>query len=632
MGRRTRSRAGRAPLAAVALALLAALSACGGGDDATPSLPPSPTSAETAAPTVAAASEPPATTTASPARTPITTSVATASPTPEPMHPSAPTYTPVQRACEGGECIEFIPDATELETWQPGDEVDWETGAFVLEPETGRIHGYRANQGIWDSGVGGYQVLSNGWIRARISLPGRHSQLLLDRENFMGWRWPDGTLELEALSDDHVLFRHPRTDSDRYTLVARTGGTSREFSVPDGGKGALFSPDGEILVVVGSRSVYRLPVASLRLGLLFELEPPEDRLRYGIQIAYSGTPNARDPLHWLGASPLVLNQATSPGSLLVEVEYARPAPPDSGGGVRRHRELHLFSWDGMPLPQPQELACSGFVSPDGLYVAWQEESMLHGTVKPHGNPPPPPRPLNPVPAVVIADADTCHPIFRVLSAYTTTGGWNGQWLSNSEGLVVGVASGFAVARLHPQPHLFSLPPGPPGDAWSPGPVPAPTGDGRYFAYGFPEVYDADRDRWIPTAARPFDSFEEATDLNNDFPFEWSETHHELHATYNFWDGLHYEWLLLPQPAIEFPPFDIPLRARVAGTGSCLNLRQSGEVLGCLPDGTRLYLVRENVPTLEQLHVYAAELGTAWIYVRTGDGLEGWVAHEYLEHD
>ena len=115
------------------------------------------------------------------------------------------------------------------------------------------------------------------------------------------------------------------------------------------------------------------------------------------------------------------------------------------------------------------------------------------------------------PAVVIASAETCEPLFRVRSAYILAGYCHGQWLSNSEGFVVGVAwwqlprrsrpgdLRSAIARLHPEPELkcADLPPPPPDLAFSPGPVPAPTGNGRYFAYGFPVVYDALGDRWIP---------------------------------------------------------------------------------------------------------------------------------------
>ena len=192
---------------------------------------------------------------------------------------------------------------------------------------------------------------------------------------------------------------------------------------------------------------------------------------------------------------------------------------------------------------------------------------------------------------------------------------------------MGVADGYAVARLRPQPHLVSLPPDPPDGARSPGPVPAPTGDGRYFAYRFPSVYDACDERWIRTATVP-------TDINalpDDFPFLWGETHEELYEATNFWDGLLFGWVLL-QPKMELPPFGDSMNFRVAHTASCLRLRKSGNVLGCLPDGTRVSLLREGVPPLQLLDVYDAEVSTSWVFVRTEDGLEGWVASDYLEHD
>ena len=259
----------RIPLAATALALLAALAACGGGDDTTTSPPPSPspTATATAAPTATPEPTPVPTATPPPTPTPPVAATPTQEPTPTPTQPPTPA------PCDGVECIEPAPDAFEHKTWEPGERVDWEHGAFVLETQTGRIHGYRARPRDGDTAIGGYQVLPHGWISARVVGPGPDSEFLLDRETLRGWRWPDRALVLEALSDDHLLFRHPRTDPDRYTLLARSGEMSGQFSVPDGGRAAFFSPDGQVFVILGFGAVYRVPVASLRPEILFELEP-----------------------------------------------------------------------------------------------------------------------------------------------------------------------------------------------------------------------------------------------------------------------------------------------------------------------------------------------------------------------
>ena len=112
---------------------------------------------------------------------------------------------------------------------------------------------------------------------------------------------------------------------------------------------------------------------------------------------------------WSGVSHLVLNQATLPGSIVVRAQYVRPAPPDSHEDPGYYRELHLFSWEGVPQFGLREPVCTGTVSPDGSYLAWEEGEEFLG--KAHV--------VTAWPSVVIADAETCEPLFRVRSAYRT---------------------------------------------------------------------------------------------------------------------------------------------------------------------------------------------------------------------
>ena len=102
------------------------------------------------------------------------------------------------------------------------------------------------------------------------------------------------------------------------------------------------------------------------------------------------------------------------------------------------------------------------------------------------------------------------------------------------------------------------------------------------------------------------------------------------------------WLLLP-PKIEFPPFRNEIAFRVARTGGCLRLREEpGEdarVLDCLPDGARLLFAerdaeveRDWASRIRSAHPSLARDGPWWVYVRTEDGAEGWVSHDWLDHD
>ena len=603
----------RIPLAALALALLAALAACGGGDHATTSPPPSPTPTATSTVTATVTATPTATTTPVP------------SPTPEPTPTAEPT------PCDGIECLEPAPYLFEHRVWEPGERVDWESAAFVLETLTGRVHGYRAVPRDGGTRIGGYQVLAHGWISARATLFGPDRQVLIDREHGRVWWWPDypNTLAVAALSDDHVLFRDwdrhrvfqdGDEDGYRYTLATRDGSVRTQFQVltTEPFPAAFFSPDGRALVVKGGGKVYRMSVSELRRELLFESAPPEGWDEPFLRLSHSR------PLPPAGQRLIA-----------VEVLYKRSARPDGAEEPEYASEVHLFDWDGVRLSEAADSRCGGMPSPNGRYFAWEEGQEVRG-----------PKGYVAVawPAVVIASAETCEPLFRVRSAYILAGYWHGQWLSNSEGFVVGVAGGnyhaggpgplrYAIARLHPKPELVDLPPPPPDLAWSPGPIPAPTGNGRYFAYGFPVIYDAHLDRWLRTAV-----YQEATrtdGINNDYPFKWGATYEELHATFNFWDGAGFVWF--PQsmpPRIEFPPFDDELGFRVARTASCLNLRKSADeesaVLSCLPDRTRLTLGQPQERTKDG-EPYPSAVGDR-VYVRTEDGLEGWVSSAYLDYD
>ena len=300
-------------------------------------------------------------------------------------------------------------------------------------------------------------------------------------------------------------------------------------------------------------------------------------------------------------------------------------------------ELH-FGWDGAALPAPAP-ACPGALSPDGRYVVVQEGGPYH--VGKSGSPPPL---ENPWPSVVILDADTCAPIFRVRSAHMLDlfpweRNWPTGWLSTSEGVVVAVRDGeydgYGIARVRPAPEISR------GLVAA---VPAPTGGGRYFGSGA-QVYDAAEGRWYGTTVMAEGSG------------WWGDSHRE--RWYDIWGYVGVigigRYLLLP-PKIEYPPFAEEIAFRVARTGSCLRLREepgeASRVLACLPDGERLLFAergaeaerafQERRPSTGSLPPHPSVLGAlpggwfdaneAWVYVRTEDGAEGWVSHDYLDHD
>ncbi len=540
-----------------------------------------------------------------------------AAPAPEPPPP-----------CQGIACIESAPGAFEQRTFATGTRIDWTRGVFVLDPETGDTEGYRAPEAD-DNGYHHYEPLPGGWIHIKFWTDRQPVTLLLHRATGQSWRWSSDHLWLVATSSEYLLFEEQERSSPahverigRFTITNRAMDAVGHFSISVDGSStvrsrAVFSPYGKTIALDGGwDTVYLVPVATAQPTVLFKAEATDDQAGVWLAWRYEG-PHIR----------IIAKYETASG--------------DS------RWEQHDFSWEGAPLPEP---ACQGQISPDGRYVASLVGGHVYAT---HGFET---ARADPWPSVVIADAASCAPLFRVRSAYTYELGWSADWLSSSEGFVVGVRDGgYLIARLHPTPSLVRLPDrgaGPANPAGSggashhffyitakrAGPEPAPTGDGRYFGYG-PSVYDAFEDRWVGPEIGDRDPY-----------WEWGDSHRERWFS-AFWEGHRWlRWLLLPH-AIEFPPFSDVIAFRVAGTGSCLRLRAApglaSEIIRCLPDGARLVLTEPTEPPPDRARCFSdpsqphpavawsCPLGSPpmpWVHVRTEHGAEGWVSHDYLEHD
>ncbi|MCY4572411.1 MAG: helix-turn-helix transcriptional regulator [Gemmatimonadetes bacterium] len=270
---------------------------------------------------------------------------------------------------------------------------------------------------------------------------------------------------------------------------------------------------------------------------------------------------------------------------------------------------------------PGESSCRGRPSPDGRYVAqqWGQPASIKyytGAL------------VHVDPSVVITDAETCAPLFRIRPAYAYQVSWEAQWLANSEGFVVGTQDGYAILRVV-DPEIVQLP------GAGHGPIPAPTGDGRYFLNDYVGVYDSHADRWVYTGFR--DSLPE-------WIFEWGETEHEVRYAIVPPEGAGgYVWNLSP-PTIEYPPFE-EVAFRVAGTGACLDIRMGpsaeATVLGCITEGARVTLVVPPKATMScpwdarcsltalpttSTETVADDQTLTWVYVRTPSGVQGWVTY------
>ena len=444
----------------------------------------------------------------------------------------------------------------------------WPHGIFVLDPETGETEGYRLSV-VADDGIPLYESLPGGWIRGGADIGTERFWFLLHRATEQTWRWPTGWPSLLATSSEHLLFEergrfgptHAEQIRGRFTIVNRAMEAVGHFSI-DGdcdqpsrqpwgcGPSAVFSPDGQTIAVAAGDTVYLVPVATAQPAVLFKAEATDDLVGVWLDWRYEG-PHIR----------IIATYETAAGD--------------------RRREQHDFNWTGAPPPGaacqkplgPRYFRDSAGVSPDGRYMA----SLVGGhvfatnawvTFR-----------TDPWPSVVIADAATCAPLFRVRSAYTYELIWDADWLPSSDGFVIGVHDGYMLLQLRPTPALVRLPGqgarltnpaggGGGGGATNhrAGPEPAPTGDGRYFGYG-PNVYDAREDRWLGPA------------FVGDGRFGWGDSHRERWFTITpYWGEGRATWLQLP-PVIEFRPFSDVIAFRVAGTGSCLRLRAAPGLAG-----------------------------------------------------
>jgi hypothetical protein len=201
-----------------------------------------------------------------------------------------------------------------------------------------------------------------------------------------------------------------------------------------------------------------------------------------------------------------------------------------------------------------------------------------------------------------------------------------------------VPGGYGIVGLNGSISPLPLPPMP-SDGWYlhpsiMAPVPSPA-DPDLFSYGRIALYNRATGTW------------HAPPIPSDGPAHlgpWGNANAEEMRTvfpHGGHDGGGPDGMLAPK--LEFPPFDDRLRVRVAGTGSCLNLRAGPsletEVLDCVTDGTLLTLEPEpgdssvESPTVPYGGAIAhRNWQDAMMYARvvTDGGVAGWVALEYLE--
>ena len=327
--------------------------------------------------------------------------------------------------------------------------------------------------------------------------------------------------------------------------------------------------------------------------------------------------------------------------VLLEARFTRsegandPALPALGYINRR------FSWFGDELAVEDAGGRGLDLAPEGDLIAWQEE--LHPTVVPWLGAP------SGWPAVVVAEALTGAPRFRVRSAFLVYGDGlpHRRWWSagGGRGLMVGVLDEEVAEAERTRNRITyrSVSPDPVpsfgGDfngpdlgsewyhgRWAMGPVPAPQGLG--VSYGRLACTDKGR------------AFQANIDPQSGGPTHldpWGTQSAEMvfalgHGGHDGGDL----GVLLP-PKIELPPFSDAMEFVVARTGSSLNVRSEpsleGEIRTSLPDGSRADLARAPDRGAADPSVALDPSSTPdrlWVYVRAEEGTEGWVDSTFLD--
>ncbi|MCY4640623.1 MAG: SH3 domain-containing protein [Chloroflexi bacterium] len=557
-------------------------------------------------------------------------------PTPPPDPTPAPEPGPPPAAAPDaiGELIEPAPGAFEHRTFAPGELIEWWHGIFFMDTATGRVEGYRVaeeasrresyrglaypdpdrEQAFVFSAAYGVLGSGNRWVE--VTREDEAVRFLLDRASGRSWRL-GGHLDLRGASGDRLLW-----------LVAGTAVVSdqefAEVARPGRLPGAHLSADGRRVLFTDRAVSAAGKFEQVGPVCAWDIVTSERTLLLGPQA------------HEQWGEPVAVSAWPGPGAETIRVEVRYRRPP---GASWYAREWYDLSWEGEVLARAASPGrrSSERPSPDLGYVAWPEPG--YGSVWP---------------AVAVADGEGGKPLLRVRSADFPDLG--ATWLASGDGLVLWGAAGAGplddrtvIARIRPQPVLERLPTLPEGLVhWPPmreAMVTGTAGSDRFFAGRYQlrgagsmeeardgvALYDTLSGRWHLADIRRYQPESDAwgDPLFYLYPF-WPDHAGERElamvvATHRFRGG---GPIFLNRTALELTPFSEELAFRVARTGSCLRVREGpGEgraIVDCLPDGTRVVLARG--PFLP------GESWLEWVHVRTDTGVEGWVAHRFLDHD
>ena len=563
------------------------------------------------------------------------TTIAADSP-PEEASPT-PAATPSPAPPRGLELIEPAPNAFESVVYGNGEAIDWIYGIFFMDTTNGTVRGYRLTAGD------DYGTLATSPDAGLVVGSANNETFLLDRVTGASWHWRSSGLQLVAAAETRLLFASTQPDNNghakpdgRFFLVDRDLDPASviEFELPlppnPRGLRPLWQQRG------GSSAVLKDAAEA------FILLEDDDRTslhlwrvdRFGAAERLGSDTLSIDGYERQG----VLMEVIGGGQEVLLV--ARFVPSDGVGDPAAPLRFvnRRFGRSGEEI----EFADAGGrgldLAPEGDLIAWKEglrEALVPGLGVPSG-----------WPAVVVADALTGAPRFRVRSALLVYGDGlpHRRWWSagRGRGLMVGVLDEEVAEAERTRDRITyrSLSPGPVpslvGDfsgpdlgsewyhgRWAMGPVPAPRGLGisygrlAYIDEGRAFQANIDPQSGGPTHLDPWGT------QSAEMVFGLSDSGHDG-------SGL---GVLLP-PKIELPPFSDAMAFVVARTDSSLNVRRQpsleAEILTSLLDGSQAQLADRPDGDPSATFEPGSTSPRLWVYVRAENGTEGWVDSAFLD--
>jgi hypothetical protein len=533
---------------------------------------PAPHSTATPEPATLTPAAGPATTTPTMTAAPTATTRPTATATPLPM--PTPTLIPVLQ----GLAVYWAPGALVQVHYAAGQAVG-HAGAYFMSLDTGEVEGWML-AGSHDENVASFSISDdNRWVKA--SEMG--CSWLVDRDTGATLTWTGGSgVWLLAAQGETLIF----SDPERVWLMRSGLCEAVTLPLPSDWRQAVISPDGRQAMLLSGHTLYLVDLQTGALRVVSPAERPDGR---SVQMRR-------------------LDKSSQRTGVVLRTRLDAVA----GSTAASEDQVQFFSWQGEEGSATR--ADLDRVSPDGSLVAWEDD--LYGVA----------------PSVVVADAQTLQPRFRVKGAtlcYPDIATLGGRWLADSSGVVVLTADGYRIVDL--AGNLRAVP-APETVAIQREVLPAPD-RADLFVIDRRLVVDANGRRvaevalsgdpyWTPSHVDPWG--QDSTQMRFVLP---SPGH-----------GARCMWPWFPSVQVERAPFPAEIAFTVGlPVDDCLSLRPLPDVtaraLACVSGGSRLVIAPSAEPIPSVVGAEWADPAAVrqnsqpWVRVRTAEGLEGWVDAE-----